>query len=314
MSMEKEKIGEDLKIALIIPFFGNWPVYFNIYLKGCQHNKWLNIIFFTNCATPSQYPENVSFIASTLEEIGVLASKKLNRHFNIAFPYKLCDFRPCYGLIFEDYLKGYDYWGYGDIDLIYGDLKPHIANRINAGFDVLSNRSEILSGSLSFFRNNNLLKNLAAKSALFIEQLASKDYKGLDETANSRITWRGGHKLDLPTYCFTYLIANEDKKGTIKASFISTCKEIIIDNQVISYEKGILCFEETSIAYYHYVNNKGNSEYKLPNWRRIPPYFFITSTGFYKNDKFYWFIHNYRKMSGFVVHFSNRLWRKLIKS
>ena len=36
--------------------------------------------------------------------------------------YKLCGCKPFYGVIHKEELRGYDYWGFGDIDLIYGDL------------------------------------------------------------------------------------------------------------------------------------------------------------------------------------------------
>lgn len=294
--------NSNYKIALIIPYFGSWPCYFNIYLKGCENNKWLDVIFFTDCEIPNKHLDNITFIPFTLKK------------FNINNSYKLCDFKPCYSLIFEDYLKDYDYWAYGDIDLIYGDLKSFIFNRIDAGFDVLSNRSEILSGSLSFFRNTNFIKNLFTQSPVFIDLLFSQDYKGLDETAHNHINWQGGDKLDLPPQCFTYIIANENKKGTIKASFASTCKEKIDGDEKINYQNGLVFFGENSLAYYHYVCNKNRSEYRLPNWQDVPTNFFITKTGFYKIDKFYWLIHYYRKISGFIINISIRLWKRLIKS
>jgi len=302
------------KIAVIIPYFGCWPNYFNIFLKGCKHNDWLDILFFTDCHLPQEKPKNVTFIKATLHEISLLATKKLVIDITIASPYKLCDFRPCYGVIFEDYLKDHDYWGYGDIDLVYGDLKPFIVNRIAEGFDVLSNRSEILSGSLAFFKNTNFIKNLYAQSSLLIDQLTAPDYKGLDETAHNHTTWQEGDKLDLPPHCFTYLIANEDKKGTIRASFLSTCKEQIEGSEIIHYQNGLVSFEETSLAYYHYVCNKNRYEYRLPNWHDVPTSFFITATGFYKTDKFYRFINNYRKISGFISNILIRIWKRLTKN
>ena len=35
---------------------------------------------------------------------------------------KLCDYKPAYGLIFEDELIGYDYWGFCDTDILLGDI------------------------------------------------------------------------------------------------------------------------------------------------------------------------------------------------
>ncbi len=299
------------KITLLIPYFGEWPSYFNVYLEGCNHNKWLNIIFFTNCKTPENHPNNITFIPHSLETLSVLINKKLNLSINLTYPYKLCDFKPCYGKIFEEYIKDSDYWGYGDIDLIYGDLKSNVLNRIQIGYDVLSHRMEILSGSLCIIKNTDFLVNLYAQSPVFVEQLSHTDYRGLDETAHSLITWKGGNKLELPTHCFTYLVASEDKKGSLKASFISLAKEYISNEQVIKYDNGILWFENTSIAYYHYVNNKNVGGYKLPNWQLVPKRFFITSTGFYKNNRLYTLIHYYRKMIGFTNNLFNKIKNRL---
>lgn len=302
-----------IKIVIVIPYFGKWPKYFNVFLKSCAYNNWLDIIFFTDCEIPAKKYKNVIFYPSSLEILSALASNKLRQEYNITKPYKLCDFRPCYGLIFEDYLKDYDYWGYGDIDLIYGDLEPFIINKIKDGFDVLSNRKEILSGSLSFFKNTDLLKNLYAKSPVLTSLLQSKNYEGLDETAHDHRTWTGGEKLDLPNHSFTYLIANEDSKGTIKASFTTTCKEDVNTNEIINYRDGWLNFENKSLAYYHYVCNKNKEEFKLPNWQIVPNAFFITTTGFYKNDKYYVFTHNTRMLVGFAKNIFTRVLKRLIK-
>ena len=40
-------------------------------------------------------------------------------------PYKLCDYKPAYGEIFAPELSGYDFWGYGDMDLVFGDLRAY---------------------------------------------------------------------------------------------------------------------------------------------------------------------------------------------
>ncbi len=270
-------------------------------------------MFFTDCEIPTKYPDNVTFFPYSLSSLSLLISKKLNNTFSVSYPYKLCDFKPCYGLIFEDYIKDCDYWGYGDIDLIYGELEHAITDRIRDGYDVLSNRKEILSGSLSFFKNNDLLKNLYSQSSVFVAQLSYPAYMGLDETAHDSTSWNRGSKLDLPSHCFTYLVANEEKKGNIKVSFDSFCKEYIMKDQIISYQDGILWFENTSIPYYHYVNNKDKIGYKLPNWKSVPASFFITSTGFYKSDTLYTLIHHYRKISGLIGALSKKVFSKLIK-
>jgi hypothetical protein len=30
----------------------------------------------------------------------------------------------------KDYLKGYDFWGFGDLDLVYGDIRAFLTERV----------------------------------------------------------------------------------------------------------------------------------------------------------------------------------------
>ena len=33
-------------------------------------------------------------------------------------PYKLCEYKQAYGYILQSYIKSYDFWGFGDLDLV----------------------------------------------------------------------------------------------------------------------------------------------------------------------------------------------------
>ena len=44
-------------------------------------------------------------------------------------PYKLCDYRPAFGYIFKDLTRGFDYWGYCDLDMIFGDLQKYLPTK-----------------------------------------------------------------------------------------------------------------------------------------------------------------------------------------
>lgn len=57
-----------------------------------------------------------------MDEIKVTASEKLSFAVNIGYPYKLCDFKPAYGFLFPEIIKRYDFWGHGDIDVVYGNI------------------------------------------------------------------------------------------------------------------------------------------------------------------------------------------------
>ena len=70
-------------------------------------------------------------------------------------PYKLCDFRPAYGDIFQEELQDYDFWGYCDTDLIFGDICKYLTTNILKEYDKIFEY-----GHLTIFKNNNRMRNL----------------------------------------------------------------------------------------------------------------------------------------------------------
>ncbi|NTE04813.1 hypothetical protein G6M26_10365 [Agrobacterium tumefaciens] len=303
----------NIKIVIIIPYYGQWPSYFNLYLKGCENNPWLQILFFTDCVIPETAPKNVKFISSSLKDFSILATEKLDCYYEIKNAYKLCDFKPCYGLIFQDYLSDCDYWGYGDIDLIYGDLSNYIFPKIDEGFDVISNRQEIMSGSLSIFKNIPNINSLFKKSDTYLKLLQSDRYEGLDETAHNHNTWKDSSKLELPAYSFTYLISKANEEGHIKVSFESTCEEFLGNGDVVKFNHNTLKLNNKKISYYHYVCNKNNLWFKFPGWKEIPDQFYVTETGFYQSSFKYVkeSIHLWRKSTGITLDITIRILKRL---
>jgi hypothetical protein len=65
-----------------------------------------------------------------------LAQKALNVSLpSCLTPYKLCDYKPAYGLIYAQELKGYDYWGDCDLDVIFGRLSHFLTPDIFGRYD-----------------------------------------------------------------------------------------------------------------------------------------------------------------------------------
>lgn len=112
----------DNKIAVVVTYFGEFPNYFPLWLKSCGYNKTVDFYLFTDQKL-SSLPSNVYHVPMTLQEMQSRASSVLGFEASLNRPYKCCDYRPLYGLIFSDYLGKYDYWGHCDVDLIFGDLQ-----------------------------------------------------------------------------------------------------------------------------------------------------------------------------------------------
>ena len=66
--------------------------------------------------------------------------------FDAADPYKLCDLKPCLAFIHERDVADFEFFGYGDIDVVYGNIGKFYTEEIRERFSVLSTHPERLSG------------------------------------------------------------------------------------------------------------------------------------------------------------------------
>lgn len=136
------------RIAIIICWIGPLPDIFRLWSRSCAANPTVDWLLFTD-QEPEELPENVLLRRTSLEEIAALAREKLNfPELSLEKPYKLCDFKVMYGAIFEDHLKGYDFWGYCDMDMIFGDLRSFFTDELLERYDKL-----LTCGHLSLYRN-----------------------------------------------------------------------------------------------------------------------------------------------------------------
>lgn len=116
------------KYVLISAYFGKFPENFNLWLKSASKNTDIEFLLVSD-ADVSQYnpiPNNVSILKMSFNELKTLAQSKFSFKISLEKPYKLCDYKPAYGYIFEDYISGYEYWGHIDLDTILGDLSKYL--------------------------------------------------------------------------------------------------------------------------------------------------------------------------------------------
>jgi len=78
--------------------------------------------------------------------------------------YKLTDFKVTYGELFQEHLGDYDFWGYCDIDLTFGDIRKFITDEILDKFDKILTR-----GHFTLFRNDEKINTFYRKSIAGVE-------------------------------------------------------------------------------------------------------------------------------------------------
>jgi len=171
------------KIKLLVQYFGKWPEWFDFHLLSCEYNPSIDWLFISDNPTTQKPFPNIEFYKITFPDYEKLLSKKLGFNVVISDFYKLCDYKPTLGLVFEEHLKGYDYWGYSDIDIIWGDIRKFLLKEKFQCYNCFSSHCDRLAGHFTLFRNTpyniNLFKMIKNYKAL----LENKEHKSVDETA-----------------------------------------------------------------------------------------------------------------------------------
>jgi hypothetical protein len=139
-----------------MPYFGKWPLWKDLFFQSCKYNSSIDFLFFTDCEPPTSFnnASNIHFFQTTFKDYCQKASEKLGISFHPSAPLKLCDLRPFYGYLHEEYIKKYDFWGYGDVDVVWGNIRNFYTDELLNRYDVLSTHSDRISGHLALYRNN----------------------------------------------------------------------------------------------------------------------------------------------------------------
>jgi hypothetical protein len=136
-----------ISVAVICAYFGELPGSYEPWIYSCKFNPSIDFLLITDQKIESPY-QNVHIINSSFSEVQKLTNRKLNCQVALERPYKLCDLKPLYGIIFAEYLKGYDYWGHCDMDMVFGDIRSFLEKYNLKKYDKFLDL-----GHLSLYRN-----------------------------------------------------------------------------------------------------------------------------------------------------------------
>lgn len=176
------------KYSALCCYFGTWPSHFQFWLDSCSHNEVITFILITDIPIDEyEVPQNVKIIKNSFADIQAKVKSKFPAlKVSLNTPYKLCCFKAAYGYIFEDIFKDFEYWGFYDIDTIWGDICRFIPENENNYFIKI-----FPCGHLTFIRN---------------DEVNCKAYKLVNEMIDSEVLPQiyKGHRIHHYEYVFTH--------------------------------------------------------------------------------------------------------------
>lgn len=270
-------------IAIIIGYFGDLPWYFEYFLHSCRYNPDVQFYIITdNDLDKNQIPKNVFPVRKSLKEVKDIASSKLGFVVGFEHPYKFCDLRPSLAYILPEYIEGYDFWGYGDIDVIYGNIRLFITNEILTEYDVISVRHDFLPGAFSLFRNCEKINLLFKESKDYEKVFTDPRHFCFDETNFTYDEFAEGvpaEEIKSEIESMTHLVKKLHNQKHLKAYFDFHVIEGLPGK--IKWEKGVLTYKNTMEAiFYHLIKLKKVYTPKKA-LKKIPDTFYISPTRIY---------------------------------
>lgn len=181
-----------MKSYIFIPYFGNFPNYFQLYLDSLAKNKEILTVFFLTDIDMSQYnvPSNAIKIEMSFDNIRERLSKFLLKEYNrniesrllLSRTVKFCDIKIIYPILFDDIMTQYkitedDFVGWGDCDLIYGNLANFI--KYEEDFHIIGG----YHGHFTVIKNIESFKNLYKQIPKYDELILDLKHYATDEIA-----------------------------------------------------------------------------------------------------------------------------------
>ncbi|MEO7413119.1 MAG: DUF6625 family protein, partial [Opitutaceae bacterium] len=170
------------KIALLTVWFGEWRGWINLHLESCAHNPDITwFVLHDQTTLPARRPANVHFVKTSFSEIEERCHRSTSRSVSIPTPYKLCDYKPLLGCFFPELIRDFEWWGYCDNDLLWGDIRRFISDEDLARYDIITSHVCAILGQFTIFRGVDLPRRLVFEIPDIEIFLSDSDYRGVDE-------------------------------------------------------------------------------------------------------------------------------------
>ncbi len=273
---------------------GPLPSYFNYYTETCKKNKSIHYIIINDTISKTYHDENIEFIKLNLEELNAIVTESLKHKITLVNAWKINEVKPLFGKLFKEQLKDYDFWGWCDLDIIWGDVRSFLNEKMLGEYDVITSKTNWTAGHFTLLRNNEYCNNLYNANPGIIKLLNSTTYYAFEECCHrwegeiNSIEYLAKNNLNISMYD---IVKNAELKNEIQAHFKNIIREYpepinyIYSNSKLTDLDGNLEF-----MYYHLITVKKIWRFYIPCYSKLPATFYITSAGIRSESEslFFW--------------------------
>lgn len=175
-----------LKKIIITPYFGPFPEWMDLFLAD-----------FIRTMRPQGYALLLDTDLPSFKE-------RVKAKLDIICPIvrggaKAWDYRGSLGVLYSEEIKGFDFYGCADFDVVWGQINKWASDEVLSSLDVYSTHNTYVCGAFSLFRNHPFVNDLFMNYPLWKSELESPVPSGWIEQQYSRVLEISGlrYKYDI---------------------------------------------------------------------------------------------------------------------
>lgn len=250
------------RVAFLVPYLGVWPRWCRLFFESCRTNPEVAIIVLCESPPPFPLPANVHVVSMRRSEIIGRLEKVTGLNLGNLHGHKLSDLKPFYGLAFADMLEKYQFWGFCDIDMMFGNLEKLFTDEFFDSIDVFSSHNEMIVGHFTVLRNTPAVNRLCFRIESWKQLCLSPMAEHMDEQRfaealrkDSSIRWKRSASLQ------EELQGSFGRFGITFTFFGEVAYLESADTPVVQWENGSVYYHDaagksTEVLYVHFMGLK----------------------------------------------------------
>jgi hypothetical protein len=148
--------------CFIVPYFGKYPEWMPHWISNTERMRGLGYDFLFDT-------DEAAFQDRVRDKLGIVCPPMTGSG-------RIWNYRPALGVLYEDEIKDFDFWGICDFDCVFGRVEKWVTDDFLADIDIHSNHHSYICGPWTLFRNTPLVNNLFRHTGEWKERMLGDDW------------------------------------------------------------------------------------------------------------------------------------------
>jgi len=149
-----------LRKVLIVPYFGQLPEWFDLWAANTERMKDHGYDFL--------HDDEASFRDRVRDKLGIEPPP-------MADTGRVWNFRPAFGLLYENEIRDFHFWGHCDFDMVFGRVERWYTDDYLDSLDITANCHDYISGPWTLYRNHPIVNSLFLQTEEWKHRMEGSD-------------------------------------------------------------------------------------------------------------------------------------------